>query len=87
MLIFKAPKYKGQIILLSPVVSRERKQETWSLCLLGPVLLMTMNALGNRNVQVSRRGRVTMSTASIARGGLICEGNSHLKLSARAPPS
>ena len=56
MLIFKAPKYKRQIILLSPVVSRERKQETWSLCILGPVILMTMNALGNRNVQVSRRG-------------------------------
>lgn len=70
VLIFKAPKYKGQIILLSPVVSRERKQETWSLCLLGPVILMMMNALGNCNVQVSRKGGVTMSTAYIAGGAL-----------------
>lgn len=45
MLIFKAPKYKGQIILLLPTVSRERKQEAWSLSILGPVITMTINAL------------------------------------------
>lgn len=37
MLILKAPKYKGEIILLSPAISRERKQETWSLSIWGPV--------------------------------------------------